>query len=249
MTFTGTPRKAPRWYHATTELDDFAIVSYRVDPAGLARHLPAHVVPETFTFEDGTTAALISAVAFKDRDFRFRGLPAVTMSCGQINYRAYVRAYGTTGVWFFGTSLDHALVAIPRTVWGMPWTRSRIGISSAPDRWRMSASDVSGESHCELVATGEPLGALDGFPDVDRMLRLLTHPTDGWYRRRAGGVGHYSIWHDVMAPNPYQVVSARLTFFEQLGLIEPTSLPHSALVQPTVHFDIHTPPRRMPAEK
>lgn len=41
--------------------------------------------------------------------------------------------------------------------------------------------------------------------------------------------------------------SARFPLFERLGLITPDTEPHSILAQRTLHFDIHTPPRRYPA--
>ena len=245
MSFTGTPRRRPRWYHASTELDDFAIVSYRVEPGLVARHLPSGVVPEVFGFDDGGRDALVSAVVFRDRDFHFRICPQVTMSCGQINYRAYVRARGERGVWFFGTALDHPLVAVPRLAWQMPWHRAQIRIASQAGRWQMTAADPSGTSHCELTVADRAPGRLDGFADADETLRTLTHPTDGWYRRRDGAIGRYSIWHDVMAARACSGISARFAFLEALGLVTSSCEPHSALTQPAIHFDVHTPPRRL----
>ncbi|MFG1706026.1 DUF2071 domain-containing protein [Nonomuraea sp. M3C6] len=246
MSFDGTPRPRPRWYHAQTELDDFAIVSYRVDPGALARQLPEGFAPMEMTFDDGP-GALVSAVAFRDRDFHFRFLPQVSIACGQINYRAYVTAYGRPGVWFFGTSLDHPVVAIPQHLWGMPWRRDRIRIEAdwdgTPARWRLEA----GEARCEAAESSLPLTLLDGFAGESDWLERLTHPTEGWYRRRDGKVGIYSIWHPVMRPRYLVAEFARFPVFERLGLITPETPPHSVLAQRGLHFDIHTPPRRFRA--
>ncbi|MGN9844433.1 DUF2071 domain-containing protein [Nonomuraea sp. H19] len=243
MSFIGPPRPHPRWYHAQTDLDDFAIVSYRVDADALARHLPEGFAPMKMTFGDGP-GALVSAVAFKDRDFHFRFLPQVSIDCGQINYRAYVTAYGRPGVWFFGTRLDHPVVAIPQHLWGMPWRRDRIRIEAdwdrTPARWRLDANDA----HCDAAELPRPLTLLDGFTDEPDWLDRLTHPTLGWYRRRDGRVGTYSIWHPVMRPRHLGVASASFPVFERLGLITPDTPPHSVLAQPRLSFDIHTPPRR-----
>ncbi|WP_188196960.1 DUF2071 domain-containing protein [Nonomuraea sp. SYSU D8015] len=243
MTFDGTPRPRLRWYHAETDLDDFAIVSYRVDADALARHLPEGFAPMKMSFADGP-GTLISAVAFKDRDFHFRFLPQIGIDCGQINYRAYVTAYGKPGVWFFGTRLDHPVVAIPQHLWGMPWRRDRIRIEAdwdgAPARWRLDA----GDARCEATELPQPLTLLDGFADESDWLERLTHPTQGWYRRRDGGVGVYSIWHPVMRPRYFTAAAASFPVFERLGLITPDTPPHSILAQPRLHFDIHTPPRR-----
>nr|BFE81369.1 hypothetical protein GCM10020093_039700 [Planobispora longispora] len=78
-------------------------------------------------------------------------------------------------------------------------------------------------------------------------MAVLTHPTLGWYRRRGGGVGTYSIWHPPMRPRHLTAESARFRVFEELGLTTPESRPHSVLAQESIHFDIHTPPRRMRA--
>lgn len=242
MTFDGTPRPRPRWYHARTDLDDFAIVSYRVEADALARHLPRGFAPMEMTFADGP-GALVSAVAFKDRDFSFRFLPQVRINCGQINYRAYVTAFGKPGVWFFGTALDHPVVAIPKHLWGMPWYRDRIRVEAdwdaSPARWRLEALGA----RCEATELPEPLAALDGFTGEEDWLERLTHPTLGWYRRRNGLVGTYSIWHPVMRPRHFTATGARFPVFERLGLITRDTPPHSVLAQPSLRFDIHTPPR------
>jgi hypothetical protein len=248
MAFAGTQRPPLRWHHAETELDDFAIITYRVPTEGLGRHLPAGFAPRVFTFDDGEPASLVSAVVFRDRDFHFRFFPPASITCGQINYRAYVTEQDRPGVWFFGTSLDHPLVVVPRLLWGMPWTRSRIAITAdwtaSPHTWRLGVTDRAGDSHCEAVAK-DPSDRLDGFADRDEWLRVLTHPTIGWYRRRSGGVGSYSIWHQPMAPRILQAQSARFVVFERLGLTTSDTRPHSVLAQPSLHFDVHTPPRRL----
>ncbi|MEW1842985.1 DUF2071 domain-containing protein [Nonomuraea angiospora] len=243
MSFVGTPRPRPRWHHAHTDLEDFAIVSYRVDADALARHLPEGFAPMEAAFGDGP-GALVSAVAFRDRDFHFRFLPQASINCGQINYRAYVTAYGKAGVWFFGTRLDHPVVAIPQHLWGMPWRRDHIRIKAdwlgTPARWRLQ----SAEGRCEAVELPQAPALLDGFTDDSDWLEQLTHPTQGWYRRRDGRVGAYSIWHPVMRPRHLEAAFARFPFFERLGLITPDTPPHSILAQARIPFDIHTPPCR-----
>ena len=243
MSFAGTPRPRPRWYHACTDLEDFAIVSYRVDAGALARRLPEGFVPLELAFGDGP-GAMVSAVAFRDRDFHFRFLPPVAIDCGQINYRAYVTAYGRPGVWFFGTSLDHPVVAIPQHLWGMPWRRDRIRIEADwagdPARWRLEA----GDARCDATELARPPELLDGFTDESNWLELLTHPTVGWYRRRGGQVSVYSVWHPPMRPRHLAAAEASFPVLERLGLITPDTPPHSVLAQPVLSFDIHTPPRR-----
>ena len=249
MTFGGTQRPPARWCHAATELDQFAMVSYRVDAEALGAVLPDGVEPDVFTFDDGTREALVSAVPFLDRDFHFRFFPLVRVSCGQVNYRAYVTFRGERGVWFFGTSLDSVFVALPRRAWQMPWHRDRISIAGTWDgdecrSWRFESTGW-GEGSCRLSATGAPLERLDGFGDLDETVEVLTHPMVGWYQRRRGGLGRYSVWHEVLGVRPCTVEEARFAVFERLGLVEPGVIAHSAVVARTVHFDVHTPPTRV----
>ncbi|MFD0659618.1 hypothetical protein [Thermocatellispora tengchongensis] len=72
---------------------------------------------------------------------------------------------------------------------------------------------------------------------------MLTHPTVGWYLRRDGRVGTYSIWHPPMRAVHLEAGSARFAVFEGLGLVGAGDRPHSILAQRSIPFDIHTPPR------
>ena len=51
---------------------------------------------------------------------------AARLTCAQTNYRAYVSYRGQRGAYFFATHLDSVFVIVPRTVWSMPWHRSRV---------------------------------------------------------------------------------------------------------------------------
>ncbi len=250
MSFRPGPRPPARWSHASTFLDQFALISYRVDLEALAASLPVGVEAEAFTFDDGTQQGLVSAVPFLDRDFRFHFAPFVKVACGQINYRAYVRVGGVRGVWFFGTSLDSIFVALPRYAWSMPWHRDRIRIEAdwdgpGPARIRLSATGAWGTASHDLVDIGAPLERLDGFAGVDEMRAVLTDPVDGWYQRRDGRLGHYSVWHEALTVRPWAVRSARFAVLEGLGLLTAETPVHSALVQRSVAFDVHTPPIRL----
>lgn len=250
MTFTGTPRPEARWSHCSTQLDHFSMITYAVDSDRLARQVPSAFVPDVFEFDDGTSGGLVSAVPFVDRDFAFRFFPWVKVACGQVNYRAYGSLDGKRGVWFFGTSLDSRFVALPRVVWQMPWHRDAITItaSGSPDPADSLAIDIVGAwggARARITSTGQHLGRLDGFPDADTTIEVLTHPMIGWYPRTRGGIGRYSVWHDVLQLEVAEASEAQFDVFERLDLVSRGQRPHSAVMQQTVHFDVHTPPRRI----
>ncbi|MCU1453638.1 MAG: hypothetical protein JWN46_1784 [Acidimicrobiales bacterium] len=238
-------RPARRWCHATTGLDDFAIISWAVDPERVAALLPAGFVPDV-----RGDRTLVSAVPFLDVGFRFRFAPYPRLSCGQVNYRAYVHRGNETGVWFFGTSLDSPLVLVPQRLWRMPWHRDRIALTATweGDRcvsWRLDVTGGWGAAAIELRGTGRPLPLAADYADQPEASRLLLDPTNGWFRRRGdGGVGRYTVWHEPLALEAAEVVDARCQVFTDLGLIAEDEPPAFAGLQRRVQFDVHTPPTR-----
>lgn len=247
------PRTKRRGLDATTTLQDFALVTFDVDPDRLAAALPAGLVPEIRTLDDGRARGFVSAVSFRDVDFRFELATWLRVSFFQTNYRAYVRGPdGRRAVFFFGTTVDSPLVALPRRLWGMPW---RPGSTSIDAVWnatgvcrayRHRCTGRWGSADVELVGSAEPLGRLDGFVDTDDGAHVLTHPLDGYFLHPRGWLGRYAVWHRRLQPTLGEARRARYGVFEDLGLVEPGGRPHSVLVQRAIDFDVLLPPRRAP---
>jgi uncharacterized protein DUF2071 len=215
--------------------------------------LPAELKPEVRTLDDGRRRAFVSAVSFRDVDFRFRGADAVRRSFFQTNYRAYATGpAGTRGVFFFETTLDSRLSVVPRRLWGMPWFGGATTIEAAWDadrcaEYRHVCTGERNAADVALIGSTDPLDRLDGFADRDAA-RMLTDPLDGWFLRPDGRLARYSVWHDLLAPTIGSATHARYTVFERLGLIKPGTQPHSVLLQRSVEFDVHLPPRLVAAE-
>jgi hypothetical protein len=85
-----------------------------------------------------------------------------------------------------------------------------------------------------------------GFADTKTALDVLTHPLDGFFRRRDGDLGTNSVWHERLAPTPGCVRHARIGLFDRLGIVPfaGQTAAHSVLIQPRTEFQIHLPPRR-----
>ena len=134
MTNLGAVRPPRRWCHASTRLEHCLRVIYRAEPSAVREVVAPGFEPSLFRFDDGTTSALVCAVAFIDRGFSFRFFPWLRVTGGQIDYAAYGTMAGERGVWFFGSSLDSPFVLLPRLAWRMPVHRDRVHIaaSSAP---------------------------------------------------------------------------------------------------------------------
>ena len=82
-----------------------------------------------------------------------------------------------------------------------------------------------------------------GFDNLETGLVLLTHPLQGFYRKRNGQIGSYSVWHDRLRPTVGTVVSAIPTLFDRLDLTAENPTVHSVLIQPETEFTIFLPPR------
>jgi hypothetical protein len=221
--------------------------TYAVEPARLARCLPEGIV-----VDERGGIALISAVPFLDRDFRFRALPFAKVSCGQVNYRAYVRRGEQRGVFFFGTSLDSIFVLLPRIVWRMPWHRDRMRIDATWDQggrhcegYHLEAHGSWGAAAVRARGTGRGLPDPACFTDAADCRAVMLDPFVGWYGRRNGrGLGRYTVWHEPLDLEEVVVDEARFQVFDDLDLLDPGQVPIAAGVQRSVAFDVHTPPIR-----
>lgn len=240
-------RPRPRLTDVSSDLIDFVITTFDVDADVLARLLPDDSSPERFTLADGRTRAFVSAVSFLNTNFFVRFAPFVRLSCGQTNYRAYVKRGDARAVWFFGTGLDTAFVNLPRHLWRLPWHRMHVERKSEWNgdllrelHWHARAEGA--EERLRLRGTGRPLERLDGFDSLAHTHEVLTHPLTGFLRRRDERVVTYGVWHELLVME-LAAGDARFEKFEQLGLVVAGQAPHSVLVQRSTHFDVHLPPR------
>jgi uncharacterized protein YqjF (DUF2071 family) len=230
-----------------TLLRHFALVTFDVDPDALVRTLPTGLRPELRTLDDGRLRGFVSAVSFRDIDFRFHGAELVRATFDQTNYRAYV--FGPDGkraVFFFETTLDSRLALIPRRLWGMPWYGGRTTIEAEWDgdrclSYRHVCSGSRNAVDAAFIGTTALAGRLDGFADADETFAVLTHPLDGFYRHPDGRIGRYSVWHPRLRPTLGTAVRAQYAAFGRLGLVAADSAPHSILLQPSIEFDVQLP--------
>jgi len=239
-----------------TTLQHFAIVTYWVDPDRLRTHLHPRFEAVCLPSEGYDRRALVSVVTFLDRDFRFVACPWITGQFGQTNYRAYVQdtETGEQAVWFFGTCLDSASVAVPRHAWKLPWHRARLAFDCAYDstarrytRYEVTTRSRWAPAHLTLGDSGAAVDALPGLSNLEANLVLLTHPMRGFFARRDGALGSYSVWHDRMRPTLGTVRSASYPLLDRLELVRDTDVSgvHSVLLQPTIDFTVYLPPSRV----
>lgn len=249
---------APRHrFEAHTSLRHLALVNYAVDPAVLAAHIPADRFDIPTWIVGGVARAFVSVVPFWDQDFRFvRFAPCIAPSFGQTNYRAYVidRTTGEHVAWFFGTTLGSVVVNVPRRLWGLPWHSAKYELDCEYEplehrygRYRYQVESAWGPARVELEDTGVCLRAVDGFDSFDEAKLVLTHPIEGYYLRRNGRLGGYSIRHPEMELTVATPVDLWFGALERLGLVSPEQQqrPHSVWITPSIEFQIVLPPKRL----
>ncbi len=258
LTFTDDllARRRPSGIDVDTTLAHFAIITYLVDPEIARAHIPPRFTLDCIAWE-GREYALLSVVPFLDLDFRFTKFPWPKWRFGQTNYRIYVTdtKTGEHVAWFIGTSLDSLSVLGPRYLWKLPWHKAKIEFDCDFDAqarryttYRMETTNSWADAEVELTDTGKPPTELKGFEDLETGLVLLTHPRKGFYFRRDGRLGSYSIWHDRLQTSAGNVVTASFDLLDQLGLVlsGETSKVHSVLIQNRTEFTIYLPPRSIP---
>lgn len=235
-------------------LAHFALVTYALPVERLRRYIPADrfIIPEFII--NGQRLALMSAVPFVDVDFHFiHLLPQLKWRFGQTNYRVYVtdRQSGQHAVWFFGTTLGSWVVHVARGLWGIPWHPARYNVQCHYDaalrrysRYHYTVRSHWAAAEVELEDSGEPVQGVEGFASFAEMQLILTHPVEGFYQHRSGGLGSYSVWHEPIAMTTGRAQRAYFGLFERLGLLSPEEMqqPHSVLIAPLTTFRVLLPP-------
>ncbi len=244
------PRPRPSGIDVVSTLRHFVICTYAVDPARLRPWVDERFDLLTIPLA-GQHKALISIVPFCELDFRLAAYPSPQFRFNQTNYRIYVtdRQTGEPCVWFIGSLLDSFTVAVPRYLWKLPWHYGRMRFDCELEgglyrRYKMETHSKWAEARLELRQEVGLEQKHPGFPDEESALVTLTHPLTGYYYRRDGRLGSYSIWHDRLKMTPAQLLSARFDVLERMGIAnsEEQQQPYSLLVQPKTEFTIYLPP-------
>lgn len=243
------------WTVETTLLH-FAIVTYWVNPSDLRRHLHPRFEPVRLAVHGESDRALISVVTFLDQDFRFVAFPWLKGTFGQTNYRAYVldTQTGEYAVWFFGTCLDSVSVVVPRYLWKLPWHPARISFDCRRDpgghryeKYSVTTRSRWAPGRLTIADSGVTPKDLPGFPNLEVGLVLLTHPLRGFFFRRDGALGSYTIWHDRSTATLGSAQEASYPLLHGLGLVLECNLTqiHTVLLQERIDFTIYLPPTKV----
>jgi Uncharacterized conserved protein (COG2071) len=238
-----------------SDLLHFALITYALPAERLRPHIPQRFEIPTFPIS-GRQLALMSAVPFVDRDFRYyRLLPFIKWRFGQTNYRVYVidRESGEHCVWFFGTTISSSIVYFARWLWRIPWYRARYKVDCRYDGgayqvYHMSHRSEWASAEIDLQDSGQPAALAAGFSSLDEQVLILTHPVEGFFYRLDGRVGTYSVWHEPISLTVGRARRLYFSLYDRLGLLSRDEMeqPHSVFICPRIRFDVHLPPRVLP---
>ncbi len=237
-----------------TQLEHFAIISYKVP-----LHKIAHLIPKPFKLwtytENGEEYALVSAVPFKDKDFSFYRISRFPkFKFFQTNFRTYIidQRDNSHCAWFFATTLGSITSIIPEKVWKMPWkfatyTSSFKKKNDFYSEYKIDFKSKMGDGKIDIKSTGEEVKLLEGFKNMEEQIHILTHPVVGYYIISNKELGTYEIWHPRIDVKEGKATQLYFELFEQLGFLskEEMNTPHSVLITPNIEFDILLPPRRV----
>ncbi|AZQ63847.1 DUF2071 domain-containing protein [Flammeovirga pectinis] len=244
-------RKSKSSLDVNTLLEHFAIISYKVPLSKIKKYIPKPFRLWTF-LENGKEYALVSAVPFKDKDFRFyKFAPFINFSFYQTNFRTYIidERDGAYTAWFFGTTLGSITHLLPKLLWKMPWEFARYTFDFKYEEGRykkytMEFTSKMGNGKIDLESSTEDCILLDGFSSLAEQDLILTHPVKGYYTQSETKIGAYEIWHPKFNLKQGKVKMAYFELFERLGLVskEEMKIPHSVLITDQIAFDVLLPP-------
>jgi hypothetical protein len=78
------------------------------------------------------------------------------------------------------------------------------------------------------------------------MTLVLTHPLEGYFYRRDGRIGTYSVSHEVIPMSLARPRDLYFSLYERMGILTADEMqrPTSVLVSRRTRFSIHMPPRQ-----
>ena len=178
---------------------------WRVDPAEVAKLLPAGLTVDTFEGQ-----AYLGVIGFRMSQVRPVGLPALPWLSffNELNVRVYVRdASGEPGVWFLSLDCDRwPAVRIARAGFGLPYRDAKMTHKPFGDRWTMGCQRA-GYAHSARYAWKALTPATPAKPGT-----LLFHLAEryNFFSVRGG-----RLWRGQVHHAPYALSLAQLTTWSE----------------------------------
>lgn len=230
----------------SVEVENFALVSYRVPAERVEPLVPDKLQLQTFDDGDGRYC-FVSASCFCNGRYRITGLAYPHLTFNESTYRTYVTYNGRQGVYFVGRYLGSPLaLAAQRTLSTDTWLADfDLAIDGGPGGYRSyvcHATSEQGETSFALSAEQDP-GPRGPFDSGWDHAQFLTYRVSGLFPSSLGVTGHMPVSHPHMRCYEGTLHAARFDLWNELGVLSPDEAhqPFSVLVAPSVPFTLHPP--------
>ncbi len=227
------------------QLRDVLYITYVVPEGSLRDMVPDFI--KLAALENGS--AFISVVVLRCTRVRINALPFVRFNYNQLNIRTYIidPVTGKHGVYFLESGVTSHLISIATRTLGIPWQHIGIDLQVTPDNNRRrcfySASGIWHSGfHITAAETPESLNKLTLFTDLESAVDYLVRPMIGFFETKSGHIGRFTIWHQDIMPQVWQLQQVDFPLLNELGIIEDIDNPYSVFFLPQADFYIYMPP-------
>jgi hypothetical protein len=227
------------------QLRNVLYITYPVPEARLRALLPEFLKPAAPEKDN----ALISIVVLRCTKVRINSLPFVRFNYNQLNIRTYVvdPITGKQGVYFLESGVTSRLISMATHTLGIPWQHIGLEVQVTTDNNRQHLSyNASGiwrdDFHIAAAEAPEPCDRLTLFKDIESAVDHIVRPLIGFFGAKSGHTGRFTIWHQDIMPQIWQLQQVHFPLLNKLDIVEDIDNPHSVFFLPQADFYIHMPP-------
>ena len=193
--------------------------------------------------------AFISIVVLRSTRVRINSLPFAHFNYNQLNIRTYIidPITGKHGVYFLKSGVTSRFISLATRMAGIPWQQIDLEVQVNPDingpRYCYNAVGNWHESfNITAMEAPQPQNKLTLFADMESAVDYIVRPLIGFFGEKNGHVGRFTIWHQDIMPQIWQLQQVNFPSLNTLGITEGIGDPHSVFFLPQADFYIDMPP-------
>lgn len=228
------------------EVEDFALVTYRVEADRIRKHLPNGLILQTFR-DGGAEYGFVSTTCFLNRDFRLTAVGFPRHTFYESTYRTYIDYQGVPAVYFFRRYLGSGLsFIVQRTIdKGAYHADFEVKVVRGPtgyESYSCSATGRSGDTAFCLEAVRSP-DLLPPWELDEGHAQFITSRPIGCFSTPLGHPARARVQHARMKPFWGRLTGARLQLWEELDVVtaHEAHSPYSVLISEGTTFRLFPP--------
>jgi hypothetical protein len=229
------------------EVQDFALITYRVPAERVREHLPSIYTLQTHD-ADGVESCFVTTTCFSNRDFRPTATSYPRHTFYESTYRTYVDFDGLPAVYFVGRYLETWPSYVSQRAVARHTYRADFDVDVSRDEtgytaYACDASSAAGDTRFAVTAI-DPPPAKDPWTTGEEHAQFLTFRPIGCFTSSIGTQMRGRVDHARLRPRAGRLTSApRLELWERLGVLsrEEAADPYSVLVDEGTRFFLYPP--------